>query len=182
LHPHWWLLRLPFEIYIQTQIIQWRFALILLWIFHQTFKSFQPRTKWRNHLQSHTSSWWRKMALRSVITSITFLCTRCILFNCWSIFLNFFSQIDNKRQENPRVYLKLPSTYKELEKVSHPGIPLKQFPIQSPECSLVLNTNDSFMITTEVCSTKITHNGEFCLSMLFVSNRFLLLQLISWDC
>lgn len=83
-------------------------------------------------------------------------------FGSESEILCFSVQFDSKRHENPRVYLKLPSTYKELEKVSHPGIPLKQFPIQSPECSLVLNTNDSFMITTEVCSTKITHNGAFC--------------------
>jgi hypothetical protein len=63
---------------------------------------------------------------------------------------DFFFQIDHKKFEDSDVgYLNLPSTRDELmegQKPQHGG--------------LILSTKDSFTIHTNVCSTKLTQNGN----------------------
>ena len=74
-------------------------------------------------------------------------------------------QIDNKKGEEPVGYLKLPPTQEELEK----NIVLvnNRQPIQSG--ALSWNQSDHFQVSTLICSTKLTHNGQYRKSFIMIS-------------
>ena len=71
-------------------------------------------------------------------------------------------QIDSKKMDQSSTYLKLPATVRDLEGQGQPGLSPSKGQIHAG--GLTLNVNDSFEISTLVCSTKLTHNGKLCVS------------------
>ncbi|KAI0221767.1 Dedicator of cytokinesis protein 1 [Lamellibrachia satsuma] len=71
-------------------------------------------------------------------------------------------KIDSKKMDQSSTYLKLPATECDLESQSQPGLSPSKCQIHAG--GLTLNINDSFQISTLVCSTKLTHNGAYIIA------------------